>query len=209
MLMCDGSIILSDTIEPGPNGFLQAKWLHDGSILELEVPNVCMDAIEDTASAPVSKPRSKRGLVAKAARATKAPKKDARASKATDVEELGGGGGAPSTELGSGGGEEFVISGVKSEATDHVAEGSVRMKVAAGHGTRMTIVAYTSAKDKAQILEVSAEHCANTDKTPTWVCYAIIDKMRGLLATTTGLVHENDVQGLRQIARDLRKAVLA
>ena len=152
---------------------------------------------------------------AKAARAsTKAPRKDARASKATEVaksyeEPSTEVGERPTIELESGGGEEVVINGVPSDATGHVADGSTKMKVVAGHGARMTIVAYTSAKDKSQILEMSAEHCANTDKTPTWVCYTIIQKMQCLLATTAGLVHENDVQGFRQIARELRKAVHA
>ena len=151
---------------------------------------------------------------AKTARASmKAPKKAARASKATEVakprEELGGGGGVPSTELGSDGGEEVGISVVPSEAVGSGADGSVKTKVVLGHGARMTIVAYTSAKDKAQILEVSAEQCASTDKTPTLVCTTIVEKMQGLLATTAGLVRENDVQGFRQIARDLRKAMLA
>ena len=62
MLMCDGAIILSDTIELGPNGFLRAKRLRDGRILELAVPSVVMDKSEDAPSPPVSKPRSTRGL---------------------------------------------------------------------------------------------------------------------------------------------------
>ena len=43
MLRSDGCVINADKYTAGANGFVCALWMHDGSTLELELPNSCLD----------------------------------------------------------------------------------------------------------------------------------------------------------------------
>ena len=73
MLMSDGVVINADLYEPGPDGLVVAKWLHNNDMLHLEMPNArCQHGV----LWPLPPPLSNRSVKKRPAAAMAAGRKD-------------------------------------------------------------------------------------------------------------------------------------
>ena len=94
---------------------------------------------------------------------------------------------------------------------DVVADASVFLRIAGGHGNSMTVFVQSSWTDKAQILQVGGGECGE-GTSPKDVCNKAIDKLKLKDAFKTMSAPVKDNPGLlelRLVARALRAEVLS
>ena len=176
----DGSQTSADIYQPGPNGFVIAKWVEEQEELELEVPNsCCKEGLLQIGMAAEKVMKKPAAMQAEAASSSHDPSGDVE-NKEKDQEAVK-----------KGEEEEALEQEEEEQADENEVEGKqheFEFKVVAGHGTEMTIVVKRTTKDKAQVLAIRGSTFAGTDWTPRTACQHIAGELQKEAAKVTSPV---------------------
>ena len=141
-LRSDGTVASADSYDPGPNGFVVARWLLDKRTQELEFVNSC------SVGGQLVIPRASQVISRRPARAMRVDKEpEDEPQEAEDAEDED---------------EEATQQlELKSNATE------VHLRLAPSHRGSTTIVAKSTGKDKVQICQITETLCRDSSWDPS------------------------------------------
>ena len=202
LLMSNGDLVNADVYVEGDNGFIAAQWTSAELSLELEVPNSHLDKETKKIKEWVPKKVTKRP-------AGRKPVLKKPACQPSCEGEAGG-----ASVVAKAGADDEAEAGGAAEADEEMPDQAEpadgwTMKLRGAHNDSMTLVVYSHSKDKAQVLQVSKEMCAQVDLGPKEVCEKILEQMQDQVSNIKGKVANNtELVELREAAKVLRTALL-
>ena len=228
LLMSNGRQIFADTYTPTGDGFVTAKWFHDGSSLNLEVPEAAIQDYSLGNPIPAAAAPSAELVPAARKRKTGKPKAKGRGkakgrSKAAAVLAVATRRMTRKTTVAvdAAAAQAFVAPEAGPEVAPAVSAASahdtelgepVKLMPRFGHGNSCTVIAMTKGDDKAQICYVSANMSKDVpNATPSSVCEQIISGMKDDIVEMVGPVISNTsmLNDLRAIATGIRGELLS